>query len=137
MQSSKTPGQFSSWIGRGAYDLLQQLSAREKVVDSSTPRTTPQSFDFILSYSKEDEAFARRIVAALEEAGYSALAQYKDLSVGSNFVQKELEANRVIALLSPAYEASPHCQAEWNAVYAADPNGTKRKLVPLLIEPKS
>ena len=50
-------------------------------------------------------------------------------------MKRGLQSVRVIALLSPAYAASPHCQAEWNSAYASDPNGLKRRLVPMLIKP--
>jgi hypothetical protein len=94
--------------------------------------------DYFLSYSTTDEPVARNVAAVLEGAGYSVFAQYKDIPIGSNFVEemkRGLGSGRVVALLSPAYESSQHCQAEWNAAYANDPDGSKRKLIPLLIEP--
>lgn len=98
-------------------------------------------WDFFISYSSKDLATAEAVVEILEQAGYSVLAQFKDFSTGSNFVtemQKGLErAGRVIALLSPAYVASKHCQAEWSAAYNRDPSGEQRYLVPLLIEETS
>jgi len=100
---------------------------------------TEQSWDFFVSYAHQDEADARGIVAILEEAGHSTFAQFKDITPGANFVtemQRGLaDSGRVIALYSPAYVASSHCQSEWNAAYNADSSGAKRKLVPFLIQP--
>lgn len=95
--------------------------------------------DFFLSYSTKDEAFARFVDDVLRQAGYGVFAQFRDIPAGANFVremQKGLaQSERVVALLSPRYVASDHCQAEWSAAYADDPSGEKRKLVPLLIAP--
>jgi hypothetical protein len=94
--------------------------------------------DYFLSYATIDEPIARQVAAILENGGNTVFAQFKDIPVGSNFVEemkRGLRSARVVALLSPAYESSQHCQAEWNAAYAHDPDGSKRKLVPLLIEP--
>jgi hypothetical protein len=52
-------------------------------------------------------------------------------------MKRGLQCDRVVALLSPDYEGSKHCQAEWNAAYADDPDGSMRKLVPLLVRKTS
>lgn len=93
--------------------------------------------NFFISYSTENEAFAREINGYLEDAGYTTIVQFKDFAVGSNFVtemQKGLAADRFVALLSPAYVASKQCQAEWNTAYNADPLSERRYLIPLLVE---
>jgi hypothetical protein len=100
---------------------------------------TAPNWDFFLSYSKEDEAFARWIKELLNEAGFSVFAQFADMPPGSNFVremQRGLsESSRLVALLSPGYVKSDHCQAEWATAYNDDPGGKDRKLIPLLIRP--
>lgn len=97
------------------------------------------SWDFFVSYSHQDEIAAREIVSILEMAGHSTFAQFNDFAPGANFVtemQRGLAGSgRVVALYSPAYVASAHCQAEWNAAYNSDADGSKRKLVPFLIAP--
>ena len=64
--------------------------------------------------------------------------QFRDMPPGSNFVremQRGLAGSaRFVALLSPTYAVSEHCQAEWAAAYASDPSGSRRAIVPLLIE---
>lgn len=116
---------------------LEERAAR-LLVSASSERGTPSRYDFFLSYSTKDEAFARFVFDVLRQAGYTIFVQSLDIPPGANFVremQKGLaNSDRVVALLSPNYVASDHCQAEWSAAYNDDPTGEKRKLVPLLIE---
>jgi hypothetical protein len=99
----------------------------------------PGRWDFFVSYAVEDETFAREFVNVLEGAGYSTVAQFKDFSVGANFVHEMNRglagAGRVVALYSQHYQDSEHCQAEWAAAYNSDPSGAKRKLIPFLLAP--
>ena len=119
----------NKWIAEN----LPPLSPAAKM-----PTEDPQ-WDFFISYAAEDEAMAREVAGVLTSAGHSTFAQFSDIPVGSNFVsemQRGLSASgRVIALYSPHYMQSKHCQAEWNAAYNADPTGEKRKLLPFLIKP--
>ncbi len=103
------------------------------------PEQTAIGWDFFVSYAVQDEAVAREIVSVIEGAGYSTVAQFKDFSVGANFVHEMncglAGAGRVIALYSPYYQSSEHCRAEWAAAYNSDPSGAKRRLVPFLLAP--
>ncbi len=96
-------------------------------------------WDFFISYAHQDKEMAKEIDAVVREQGYSTIAQFKDFPPGSNFVhemQKGLnDTSRMIALHSPDYEKSDHCQAEWAAAYNEDPGSEKQKLVPFLISP--
>jgi len=60
-----------------------------------------------------------------------------DFRPGSNFViemQKALQSSgRLIAVLSPEYLAARYPQPEWAAVFAADPEGAQRRLVPVMV----
>lgn len=95
------------------------------------------SVDFFISYATPEEAMAREIGAIIEDAGYSYVAQFRDFVVGTNFVremQRGLAASsRLIALLSPAYEHSHNCQAEWSAAYYEDPGSQHGKIIPFQI----
>jgi hypothetical protein len=119
--------------------LLAQEIAR---LMSTTPRGSKSAkCDFFISYSNEDESFAREAASALEEAGYSIFVQYEDMAVGANFVREMQRglggSERLIALLSPAYEASDHCQAEWVSFYNRDPSGRERRIIALLVRETS
>jgi len=110
---------------------------RRKVEQSS--EQGPFRWDFFLSYSTKDEAFARFVDGVLRQAGHRVFAQFRDMPPAANFVHEMqnglAHSKRVVALLSPNYVASDHCQAEWSAAYNDDPSGEKRRLVPLLIDP--
>lgn len=110
---------------------LDQAAIGEPRLDRDT------AVDFFVSYARADEAMAREIVDILDGAGYSSIVQFRDFVPGTNFVremQRGLAASgRLIALLSPAYEASDHCQAEWSAAYAEDPGARNGKIVPFKI----
>ena len=111
------------------------LAAEIKRLSEESPR--PSSWDYFVSYAKENEADAREIVDVLEGAGHSTFAQYKDIAAGHNFVremQRGLAASRsLIAVVSPDYEASDHCQAEWASAYKGDTGGARRKIIPFLV----
>jgi hypothetical protein len=112
---------------------------RNRIAEIAAPSSRPDGWDFFVSYANEDESFAREIVDVLEEAGHSTVAQFKDFPVGANFVNEMnrglAETGRFVALYSPDYQASEHCQAEWAAAYNADPSGARRKLVAFLLQP--
>ena len=114
----------------------QDLNFSPLAVD---PPVSPLACDFFISASALDEADAREVVAVLEQAGHSTFAQFKDIAPGNNFVREMQsgldDSSRMIALYSPEYENSDHCQAEWSAAYNSDPSGKKRKLIPFLLRP--
>lgn len=117
-------------------DIAQWVEeARDKV----TLPEQPSTWDYFISYSVKDRATAEQIGHILESAGSTVFAQYKDMPPGSNFVREMQRgmagSGRTIALLSPNYEASDHCQAEFAVAYNADPSGARRKLLPFLVRP--
>jgi len=118
-------------LGRRIAELQEARPAKERRDPANN------HWDFFISYSNKDEAEAREIAGILEQAGHSTFAQFKDIAPGNNFVremQQGLESSRrFVALLSPAYEASNHCQAEWAAAYNHDPSGAGRRILPLLV----
>ena len=87
-----------------------------------------------VSYTATDEHWAEWIAWQLEGAGHTTVIQAWDFGPGHHFVGKMHdaieEADRVVAVLSPAYLASPFCEAEWMAAFRRDPNGAKGILVP-------
>ncbi|MDB6007221.1 MAG: hypothetical protein JWR15_4208, partial [Prosthecobacter sp.] len=102
----------------------------------SPPATSP-TYDFFISYTAKDEAWAEWIAHHLREHGYSFRFQKWHFNAGNSWVvemQKALQqCQRMIAVLSPAYLASEHGQAEWNVFYAKDPSGSKALLIPVRI----
>lgn len=92
-----------------------------------------------VSYSEKDEEFAHWIVSVIDRAGVSAVVQYRDFQLVSDFVREIRQgvdnSDKMIAVVSPDYEKSNHCQNEWAAFYDKDPGGAQRKLLPLLVRP--
>jgi hypothetical protein len=73
----------------------------------------------------------------LEDAGYTALLQDWDFVPGTNWIKLMQDgvgsSARVIAVLSPAYIGSVFGAAEWQAIWAHDPGGTKRRVIPVRV----
>ncbi len=98
-----------------------------------------ERLDFFVSYAASDEPWAEWIAWVLEAspANYRVKLQKWDFKPGTNFVvQMHLaasQAERTIAVLSPAYFASKFGAAEWAAAFVRDPMGEEGKLVPVRI----
>ncbi len=89
-----------------------------------------------ISRAGADADIAAAAARALQSAGYGVILQQWDFA-NRNFIERMHETlssgARVIALLSPAYLRSDHCQAEWMNAIADDPLNRKRRLVVLRI----
>ncbi len=93
--------------------------------------------DFFISYTSVDEEWAEWIGYTLEEESYSVILQRWDFRPGSNFVsemqQAARTAARTIMVLSPDYMKSQFASPEWAAAFAADPQGLRRALIPIMV----
>jgi hypothetical protein len=94
--------------------------------------------DFFVSYTSSDRAWAEWIAWQLEAEGYRVVVQSWDFRPGRDFVQQMHqvveEAQRTVAVLSPAYLDSAFGGAEWRAVFAKDPTGEHGLLLPVRVE---
>jgi hypothetical protein len=92
-----------------------------------------EEWDFFVSYTQADRAWAEWVAWTLEEAGHRVLVQAWDFVPGSNWVQRMQDgvtgAARTVAVLSPDYLGSVFGGAEWQAAWAADPAGRERRLL--------
>ena len=99
---------------------------------------TSQSRDFFISYNHRDANWAEWIAWELEENGYTTKIQAWDFRPGSNFVIEMdtalKEAKRMIAVLSANYLDSQFTPSEWTVLFAKDPRGKERKLVPVRVQ---
>ena len=97
------------------------------------------AIDFFISYAGADRPWAEWIAWQLEEAGYRVLVQAWDIVAGVNFIERMdrgmQQADRTIAVLSPAYLTSVYGKLELHAAYRADPEGLRRKLLPVRVTP--
>ncbi|MDT3440706.1 MULTISPECIES: toll/interleukin-1 receptor domain-containing protein [unclassified Pseudofrankia] len=95
-------------------------------------------WDFFVSYTRVDEAWAEWIAWTLEAAGYRVLIQAWDLVPGTNWLVGLMEAVtqsvRTVAVLSEAYTQSAFGSAEWQAAWKADPTGARRTLLVARVE---
>ncbi len=91
-----------------------------------------EKLDFFISYTSVDRNWAEWIAWQLEDAGYKCHIQAWDFISGSNFVQdmdQGTKAQRTLLVLSPDYFNSGFTQPEWQAAFAQDPTGEKRKIL--------
>ncbi|WP_239335607.1 toll/interleukin-1 receptor domain-containing protein, partial [Frankia sp. CiP3] len=90
-------------------------------------------WDFFVSYTQSDRAWAEWIAWVLEEDGFRVLIQAWDFGPGTNWVvgmqSGVSRATRTIAVLSDDYARSVYETAEWQAAWVADPAGQDRKLL--------
>jgi hypothetical protein len=92
---------------------------------------------FFVSYTQADRAWAEWMAWELERGGYRVVIQAWDFMPGSNWTHEMQEATtkaeRVVAVLSPAYLDSAHGQVEWETFYAKDPLGQQGLLLPVRV----
>lgn len=97
-----------------------------------------RGWDFFVSYTQADVAWAEWVAWQLDDAGYRVLIQAWDFVPGSNWrwmMENGMrDAERTIAVLSKAYLSSVYGKQEWMTAQAADPQGFLRKLIPVRIE---
>lgn len=95
-------------------------------------------WDFFVSYTSADRAWAEWVAWELERDGHRVLLQAWDFVPGVNWVDRMqtavLAAERTIAVLSSAYLSSAYGRAEWQAAWRDDPLGERRKLLVLRVE---
>ena len=94
--------------------------------------------DFFISYTGVDSSWAEWIAYTLEDKGFTTIIQAWDFRPGSTFVLEMQNATtatqRTIMVLSPEYLKSVFAAPEWAAAFARDPEGMKRKLVPVMVK---
>jgi TIR domain len=98
---------------------------------------TPGQVDYFISHNQADRAWAEWIAWELQSAGYTTLLQAWDFVPGADDAREMEEAVRsakqIIAVMSPAYFSSRYGEGEWQAAFADDPTGTRRRLVPVRV----
>lgn len=94
-------------------------------------------YDFFVSYTQADRAWAEWIAWILEEDGHRVLVQAWDFVPGSSWQRLMQDgaasSTRTIAVLSQAYLSSDYGTAEWLAAWARDPSGAERTLLTMRV----
>lgn len=100
------------------------------------PRQPPPG-DIYLSYVPEDRVWADWVVDVLALRGVQVVRPSTTAVAGGNTREDARRgaeaASRTIALLSAAYMQSPQAQGVWDAMVAADPAGSGRRLIPVRV----
>ncbi|WP_461123357.1 FxSxx-COOH system tetratricopeptide repeat protein [Saccharothrix stipae] len=95
-------------------------------------------WDFFVSYTAADRAWAEWVAWELEAAGHRVLVQAWDMVPGTDWVGRVQDgvrgAERTVALLSTAYLESLHGAAEWRSAWRDDPSGADRRLLVLRLD---
>jgi TIR domain len=88
--------------------------------------------NFFISYTRADMAWAEWIAVTLENAGYTTFLQAWDFRPGENYIVRMRDtletADRILAVLSPAYLGSAYARDEWTAALITDKSGRHRLL---------
>jgi tetratricopeptide (TPR) repeat protein len=96
------------------------------------------SRNFFISYTGADQAWAEWIADTLERAGHSTVLQAWDFRPGENFIERMnealVDAERVVAVLSPAYFRSEYARDEWTAALVRH-RGEADRLLPVRVAP--
>jgi hypothetical protein len=96
------------------------------------------SRDFFIGYTGADQAWAEWIAETLERAGHSTVLQTWDFRPGENFIERMnealVDAERVVAVLSPAYFRSEYARDEWTTALVRD-RGEADRLLPVRVAP--
>ncbi|WP_433677712.1 toll/interleukin-1 receptor domain-containing protein [Nocardia sp. CA-119907] len=102
------------------------------------PESLDGQWDFFVSYTKVDRAWAVWVGGQLEQAGYRVLLQAWDFVPGTHWIAKMDEgvakSDHTLALLSNAYLQSVYGKVEWTAAFRSDPVGLRRRLIPVRLE---
>lgn len=123
---------------RGPRMASGNLSKMEATSAGGSVDAQRSGWDFFLSYTAADVAWAVWIAWELETAGYRVLVQAWDFVPGSHWItrmqQGTVGAERTLAIVSQAYLGSVYGQQEWEAAFRVDPSGFIRKLIPVRVE---
>jgi tetratricopeptide (TPR) repeat protein len=88
--------------------------------------------DFFISRAGADAATAKLIAGIIRGAGKIPFSQDEDFG-SADFMRRMEQAyegcERVVALLSPHYQQSEHCRAEYNNVLGGDPGNLQQRLI--------
>ena len=124
------------WAGALGWHL-RGVGTRRTMIAALQPELQPHVKYIFVSYTQDDRPWADWIAWQLEAAGYEVRYQGRDFRQGASFMaamqQAVTDAATTVAVLSPAYLASPFCTAEWTAAMAGDPTNAAGRLVPVRV----
>jgi TIR domain len=90
-------------------------------VVAAGPQYAGMSINFFISYTRNDEQWAKWIADALEEAGYSTVLQAWDFRPGENFVER-MDRAMLVSFLFPYRDNFATADRRLRAACSADPS---------------
>ncbi|MDR0824157.1 MAG: toll/interleukin-1 receptor domain-containing protein, partial [Prevotella sp.] len=95
--------------------------------------------DFFISYTHDDEQWAKWIAETLNDADYSTIIQAWDLKPGTDFVAQIQKAlyfvDRFIPVVSKTYlSQTGWAQREWTSIFANAHSSEKNLFIPVCVE---
>ena len=115
----------------GSADVLQPVSVSFNKADV---------YDVFISYrrARRDKRFALQLLRDLEHLGYRVALDERDFDASASFLEEMERCVRnsrfTLAVVSPQYLQSGHCQEEAILCKVLDMGERKRRLVPLVIQ---
>ncbi len=115
----------------GTSDVSQPVSASFKKAEL---------YDVFISYrrARRDKRFALQLLRDLESLGYRVALDERDFDASASFLEEMERCVRnsrfTVAVISPQYLQSGHCQEEAILCKVLDMGERKRRLVPLVIQ---
>jgi TIR domain len=106
----------------------------------SVSLSRPEVYDVFISYrrARRDKRFAHKLMRDLEELGYRVSLDERDFDASASFLEEMERCVRTsrftLAVISPQYLQSGHCQEEAILCKVLDMGERKRRLVPLMIQ---
>lgn len=143
-QGASVDGLLGTLIGPAAVRLekarLVEEAAdfRKRAREAMDRHSQSPPYDFFVSYTAKDRAWAEWIAWQLESEGKSVTIQAWDFRPGNNFVvqmhKAATAAKRTVAVLSPAYLRSEMATAEWAEAFRRDPVGGASTLIGVRVD---
>ena len=96
----------------------------------------PAATNVFISYATDTQPAAEELTRALEENGFHAWADFKDLHAGRRW-QREIEravdhARQFLVLVSPHSSSTPWLEAEWQTILAKAWSDSRKSVIPIL-----
>ena len=96
----------------------------------------PADTNVFISYATDTKPAAEVLTRTLEENGFHAWAEFKDLHAGQRW-QREIEraadsARQYLVLVGPHSSATPWLEAEWQTILAKAWSDSRKTVIPIL-----
>jgi hypothetical protein len=96
----------------------------------------PADTSVFISYASDTKPAAEELTRALEENGFHAWADFKDLHAGQRW-QREIEraadnARQFLVLVGPHSSSTPWLEAEWQTILANAWSDSRKSVIPIL-----